>query len=250
MTSEPPRNFVLGNLVVVLAALGLSQVVVWWFASDRGWGSLTLVGGVIAAYSLDRFLDAPSTRRRRILARFGPPLAIGAALVLTGLWLVPAHLPLAAVLALLAGPYVPLKRVLPKSVLTASGWTLAVVWLPGTPIPSLRAGLPVAACIFLIVGANAILCDALDVDEDRQRGIRGLGPWLGAARASRIASVLAISGAVLSFTLGPWPLAAAAAPLALAGLSLTPPHQREWRRTLFDLALVIPGVVAAFLPPR
>jgi 4-hydroxybenzoate polyprenyltransferase len=154
------------------------------------------------------------------------------------------------VLALIAGAYVPLKRFLPKSVLTATGWTLAVVWLPGTPAPLLRAGLPVAVCLFLIVGANAILCDALDVDEDRRRGIRGLGPWLGAVRASRIASVLALTGAVLSFTLGPWPLAAAAAPLALAGLSPIPPHQREWRRTFFDLALVLPGLVAAFLPTR
>ncbi len=243
-------DLLFGNLVVILVALGLSQVVLWWFASDRGWGSLTLIGGVIAAYSLDRLLDAPEEQRRRVFGRFVPPLVVGSGAVVAGLVIVPAHWFIVAGLALIAGAYVPLKRVLPKGALTASGWAVAIVWLPCAVTPTLAAGVPIAICVFVIVIANAMLCDALDVDIDRQHGVRGLGPWLGARTVSRIAAVLAIAGGFLAFALGPWPLAAAAIPLAIFGCLPPVRGGPNLQRTALDLVLVLPGIVAAFLPHR
>ncbi len=236
-----------GNLVVALAALGLAETAVWWFGSGRGPGYLTLLGGVIAAYSLDRLLDAPASERRRVAVRFAPPLLAGAALVCIGLWRVPAHLPLVALLGVMGGAYVPLKRYVPKGVLTAGAWSLAVTWLPSAAMPSVAAGWPVALCVFLVVGANAILCDALDVEADRRNGVRGLGPWLGARGASAVAAAAAAVGGVLAVLLGPWPLVVAAVPLLCIGLIRPGELMRGRRRPLIDLMLVLPGVLALCL---
>jgi 4-hydroxybenzoate polyprenyltransferase len=240
-------GFVLGNLVVVLAVLGLSEAAVWWLGGGRGWGSLTLVGGVMAAYSLDRVLDAPQTERKRVTLRFLPPLLVGSGMVAVGLWKVPSHLWLVALLALFGGAYVPLKKFVPKGVLTAGAWAMGVVWLPGARTPTFAEGWSVALCTLLIVGANAVLCDTLDVDADRRNGVRGLGPWLGEAKASAVATAMAVAGGVTAFTTGAWPLAAAALPLAIAGVVRGWPKARETRRTALDLVLVLPGVVCLCL---
>ena len=243
-------HFVLGNLAVVLAALGLSEAVVWWFGGGRGWGSLTLIGGVAAAYSLDRLLDAPAAERRRVMLRFLPPLAVGAGMVAFGLWRVPSQWMLILVLAVCGGAYVPLKRFIPKGMLTAGSWAAAVVWLPCAQPPTIQAGLPVALCVLLIVAANAALCDALDVEIDREKGVRGLAPLLGARRASWLAAVAAGMGGAMAITIGPWPLAVAAAPLMVTGILPASGFFSGWRRTLLDLMLALPGAVALWLAPR
>lgn len=243
-------QILLGNIVVVLAALGLSEAVVWWFGGGRGWGSLTLIGGVVAAYSLDRLLDATAEERRWVALRFVPPLAVGAGMVATGLWRVPSQWMLIAVLAVCAGAYVPLKRFIPKGVLTAGCWAAAVVWLPCAQPPGVGDGLPVALCVLLIVGANAILCDALDVEIDRAKGVRGLAPLLGAKRVSWIAAGAAGAGAAMAITIGPWPLAVAAVPLMITGIVPASGFFSGWRRTFLDLMLALPGAVTVWLPPR
>ena len=243
-------SYAIGNLVVVLAALSLAETTVWWFGGGRGWGLVTLLGGVIAAYSLDRLVDATAGERRRVLVRFGPALLVGCAMVTAGLIKVPGHLLLVVLLAVMGGAYVPLKRVVPKGVLTAGAWAIAVVWLPGAQPPTLAAGWPVAVCVFLIVSANAILCDALDVEIDRAKGVRGLAPWLGARRASLVAAILACGGGVLAVLHGPWPVAVAAGVLAIAGVVRDVPRGVELRRTALDLVLVLPGMVVVCLAPR
>lgn len=60
--------------------------------------------------------------------------------------------------------------------ITASGWALAIEWLSCARVLTVPEGLTLAGCVFLIVGANAMRCDALDVDDDRVKGIRGIGP--------------------------------------------------------------------------
>jgi 4-hydroxybenzoate polyprenyltransferase len=243
-------SYAIGNLVVVLAALSLSETTVWWFGGGHGWGLLTLIGGVIAAYSLDRLIDAAGSERRRVLLRFGPALLVGCALVASGLIKVPGHLLLVMLLAVMGGAYVPLKRVVPKGVLTAGAWAIAVVWLPGAQAPTIASGWPVAVCVFLIVSANAILCDALDVEIDRAKGVRGLAPWLGARRASLVAAMLACGGGVLAVLHGPWPLAVAAGALGVAGVVRDVPRGVDLRRTALDLVLVLPGMVVLWLGPR
>lgn len=243
-------SFVLGNLVVVLAALSLSETTVWWFGSGRGWGSLTLVGGVIAVYSLDRMRDAEAVSRRKMIGRFGPAFVAGCAMVVVGLVTVPTHVPLVALLAIIGGAYVPLKRTVPKGVLTAGAWAIALVWLPSAQTPTVAAGWPVAVCLFLIVIANAILCDALDVEIDRAKGVRGLAPWLGARRASAVAAVLACGGGVLAVVHGPWPLAVAASSLILAGAVPDVPRGVELRKMALDLVLVMPGVILLVMAAR
>ncbi len=240
-------SLLIGILVPVLAVLGLSQVTVWWFDAARGWGSAVLVAGVGAAYSLDRILDAEAHERRAALRALGPILVACAAAVAVALWRDQEHRQIVALLALLAGCYVPLKRVIPKSLITGTAWAIAVVFLPCIDMPSLTAGMPLVWCMLLITAANALLCDALDVDRDRAAGVRGLAPWLGAKWASLIAALLATLGGVLSVALGPWPLVAAAAPLAMAGV-LPPSSPR--RRIALDLLLVLPGVLTLCLPSR
>lgn len=243
-------SYAIGNLVVLLAALSLAETAVWWFGGGRGWGLVTLLGGVIAAYSLYRLVDATAGERRRVLVRFGPALLVGCAMVTAGLIKVPGHLLLVVLLAVMGGAYVPLKRVVPKGVLTAGAWAIAVVWLPRAQPPTLAAGWPVAVCVFLIVSANAILCDALDVEIDRAKGVRGLAPWLGARRASLVAAMLACGGGMLAVVHGPWPLAVAAGGLMLAGLVRHLPRNTDLRRTSLDLLLVLPGMVVLCLTPR
>ena len=95
----------------------------------------------------------------------------------------------------------------------------------------------------MIVIANAILCDALDVEIDRAKGVRGLAPWLGARRASVVAAILACGGGVLAVVNGPWPLAVAAGGLVLAGAVPDEPRGVELRKMALDLVIVLPGVV-------
>jgi len=247
-----PRTlaFVIGNVVVVLAALGLSQTTVWWFGGGRGWGTMTLLGGVIAVYALDRVRDAAMADRSTMVARFGGPFVLGCVMVVAGLALVPKHVPIVLALAIVGGAYVPLKRLVPKGVLTAGAWATALVWLPGATTLSVSAGMPVAASLFLIVIANAVLCDALDVESDRAKGVRGLAPWLGARRASLAAAVLAFGGGVLAVLHGPWPLAVAAGGLMVACAVPDVPRGVEWRKIALDLVMVLPGAVVVALGAR
>jgi hypothetical protein len=241
-------NLALGNLLVILAAIGLAEPSVWWFRGSRSWGYLILLGGVTAAYALDRLLDAPTPHRSQVARRFIPPLILGAGIAAYSLAQSPSLFPLVALLALMAGLYVPLKRYIPKGVLTAGAWAMAVTWLPPSTTPDALAGLPFAAAVLLVVGANALLCDAQDVEADRANGIRGLAPLLGEARASRIAAILALLGSSIAMAAGPWPLAAAGFPLSLAGLFPPAPMNKGRRRTLLDLALVLPGIITFALP--
>jgi hypothetical protein len=241
-------SLALDNFLPVLAALGLSQVAVWWFGCARGWGSLTLLCGAFAAYALDRLIDAPSARRRPAFLRILPGLVVSGGLMVTALAHDRRHLALAALLSLVAGAYVPLKRVLPKNLLAAGGWAAAVVWLPCATPPTLRMGAPLALCVWLVVMANTLLCDALDVIPDRAQGVRGLGPWLGGPWASWLGAAFALSGGALSCILGPWPLALAAGPLVLAGLTPALSPAATPRRAWLDLAVALPGLVVALMP--
>lgn len=233
--------FTLGNLIVVLAALSLSQVTVWRLDAHRGPGTLILIGGVIAAYTLDRFIDADAGSRKSLRARTAFAFLIAAALIVTGLLRAPNHLPLAAALALIAGAYVPLKRLAPKGVINAAAWAAAVVWLPCDSAPSFAQVWPLALCMFLLVAANAILCDTLDIETDRSNGVRGLAPWLGERRAARVAAALAIVTATASIALGLWPLVTAAIPLACLGLLPIRLPERNLQRIATDLLMIIPG---------
>lgn len=158
-----------------------------------------------------------------------------------------AHLPLWLPVAVLAGFglfYIPLKRFIPKNLLTAAAWTLTLVVLPFDALPVGEAAQWGAAAVFLTIYAAATLCDVPDVAEDARAGVRGLTTLLGGVTAARVAGGIALVAAVLAVLAGVWgaavpALACAALGFGAAGWLERSPVGQFW----VDALLVVPGLL-------
>ena len=212
-------------------------------------GLLLVALGTMTAYGLDRLVD----QRDRDPAVFRRVLLV--CVVLTGLatgliacaswW----RIQVCAILALLAGAYVPLKRIIPKNVLTTTAWTVAVANLPfdGQPHADITFGLAVAT-VATIIAANTLISDLPDVDVDRRTGVIGIAPHFGPRVAATVALCFGLLGGCLALWAGRWGLSLTAFALSVLALILTRTAPRSVHRTLADgLVIALAGPITILL---
>lgn len=211
-----------------------------------GLGLLLVACGTMAAYGLDRWIDRRDhdpARLRRALAVVVILASVGTGVLASTAWW---RFQVCAALGLIAGAYVPLKRIIPKNALTTVAWTTAIATLPfaGLPPLDMAYGASVLA-VALIMAANTTLCDIPDVAADRQAGVRGITPRFG-PRAGAFAVVTCGSlGALVGGSVGRWGLAVTALSLAVLAVLLARNPTRGLFRLLADAAVtVIPGPLA------
>jgi hypothetical protein len=244
MTSELIRSLVMTMAWPAAAVVSLSVAVGGRDVS--GWGLVLAASGSAAAYGLDRLIDRrrldPADLRRALMICVVIASLVTALLACTAWW----RFQVCLLLSLVAGAYVPLKKVVPKNVLTTVAWTAAVALLPFHDLPvfdlTFRFSLLAVA---LIMASDTILCDLPDVAADRKSGVLGIAPQLG-VRAGAIAAVLfGVSGTFVAGSVGRYGLAITAASLALLAVLLAR-HPSHYRYRLWADALVtfIPGPVA------
>ncbi len=209
-------------------------------------GLLLVACGTMVAYGLDRWIDRRDhdpARFRRILAACVVLAALGAGLLACTAWW---RFAVCVVLGCIAGAYVPLKRYIPKNVLTTVAWTAATATLPfdGQPVldPAFRASV---LSVALIMAANTVLCDIPDFAADRQAGVRGITPHFGPKAGALAAVTFGCLGAWVAGTAGRWGLAITALGLAVLALLLVRNPARGLYRLMADgWVTVIPGPIA------
>lgn len=247
-SSDQARAILWTLLLAVLwpgaAAVSLSVAVGGGGVSGTG---LVLVAcGTMAAYGLDRWIDGryrddEQLRRVLFVVVVIASLATGV-LACTAWW----RLQVCAGLGVIAAAYVPLKRVIPKNVLTTTAWTAATATLPfdGRPNIDPAYGASVLA-VALIMAANTVLCDLPDFAADRQAGVRGITPRFGPRVGGLAALVCGVLGAVVAASVGRWGLAVTALGLAVLAIRLARQPSRVLFRLLADgLVTVVPGPLA------
>ena len=151
-----------------------------------------------------------------------------------------------AVLTLFAVAYVPLKRYIPKNVMTTLAWTTAVVTLPFDGRPTLDAafGASVLAVAF-IMAANTLLSDLPDVAADRQAGVCGIVPRFGTHAGARAAGAIGCLGVLAALYANQWSLTITASVLAVLAILPAGPSGQPRSRMLADLAVtILPGPLA------
>ncbi|HMO03744.1 MAG TPA: UbiA family prenyltransferase [Kiritimatiellia bacterium] len=206
-------------------------------------GLLLLASGTMAAYGLDRLVDRwrlePADLRRALVMAVAATAAATAVLAGTSWW----RFQVCVALSLIAAAYVPLKRHIPKNLLTTFAWTAATATLPLAVRPELDARYALSiASVACIMAANTILCDIPDVAQDRQCGVRGLTPRFG-ARAGAVAAIMfGLLGMVASVRSGHPGLAVTSASLAMLGVLQARARGRGLHRYLADgLVTALPG---------
>ncbi len=211
-------------------------------------GLLLVACGTMAAYGLDRLIDKqstdpPSLRSALILGVLIASMATGI-LGCTAWW----RFKVCGLLALVAGAYVPLKRIIPKNILTTVAWTTATATLPFSVLPPIdTAFVASVVTVAMIMLANTILCDIPDVEADRRDGVRGVTPWLGPRAGAITAVVCGLLGAIVASWFGRWGLAVTALGLAVLAILLARNSDQRFYRSLADgLVTLIPGPVAFF----
>ncbi len=200
------------------------------------------MAGICAAYAWDGLLDAPPGGyrwgwRHAHFALSG--VALLAAILFHRQLLLSVLL-----LGALGFLYIPLKRLIPKNLLTAAAWTLAAVALPFDALRFNGAIAGGVGAIFLLIYAAAVLCDVPDVAEDRAAGVCGLAPQFGETTAAKIAALMALASVLLSVAVGAWALAVPALILAALGFfSVGWLARASVSRFAVDALLVLPGVL-------
>lgn len=244
-TSQAPDRIVHALLLTMAwpaaAAVSLSVAI----AGDQvtTGGLLLVAAGTMAAYGLDRLVDRwtrdPVTIRRALVTTVVLAATATAALACTSGW----RFQVCVVLSLIAAAYVPLKRHIPKNLLTTFAWTAATATLPLAVRPELDARYALSiASVACIMAANTILCDIPDVAADRQCGVRGLTPRFGARAGAVAAIVFGLLGVAASVQSGHPGLAVTSASLAALGVLPARSGGRGVHRYLADgLVTVLPG---------
>ncbi len=211
-------------------------------------GLTVLLAGIGAAYSFDRWGDAPSASLRRflIIATF-----LFSLLVLWGVEQDPGRrLPIVAFLGVATLFYPLLKRLpLLKTVVVSTVWVAACALLPlENAHQHLHLwewiGWGITPPLLLFLGAGCLLCDLKDQEEDRRRQVGALAVLWGEKWNGRIAALLAFSAAALAASNTLVPLALAA--LLLGGVALwNPPllRRRVAGSMLVDTILMLPGIL-------
>jgi len=208
-------------------------------------GLLLAASGTAAAYGLDRLIDRrgydPEPLRQLLVVCVLVASAGAGILACTAIW----RFKVCLILGLIAAAYVPLKRYIPKNILTTFAWTAAVANLPFAEPPPWNATFYSAVmAVACIMAANTILCDIPDVDADRKAGVRGVTPWLGTRAGAFAAVTFALLGFISAGWVGRWGLAVTAATLAALALLLAKqPEQGRYRLAADAVVTLLPGPI-------
>jgi hypothetical protein len=212
-------------------------------------GVAACILGILAAYRLDAVLD----RRVGLFAEeVRPDLLIIAIAGAALLGIAAAQPRLLLPLMILGGLgvfYIPLKRFIPKNLLTASAWAICVVTL-SLQIDS-WSWLPVATtlAIFFLVLSNASLCDLPDIAIDRENRVLGVVALLGPGGGGRVAALIALISLMLAITIRSAAFALPAAIFIAVGLLFSQRVAADRsRRWLLDAVLILPGPISLVAP--
>lgn len=227
----------------VSLAFAVSQFDVTWL------GMSILVSGTMAGYGLDRLIDRrqidlPETRRVLLICVAAATLAtVGLALI------EPWRIQICALLGVMAGGYVPLKRIIPKNLLTAPAWTIAVCVLPPATLPEFDSRFFWSILtVALIMLTNTVLCDLPNIEEDRRAGVRSFTvrfDYKAGAIFARFMALFAVFAGIRQGNLGLILTAMGLIPVAI--LMQINPHRRGARQMADLVVTIIPGPVTLLL---
>ncbi len=235
------RSIVLAMGWPALAVVSLAMAV------GRGdpdpFGVMLLALSTAAAYGLDRWVDHRKGEaelfRRMLLIAVIFCVVLGGAIAVTSWW----RFSICAVLGAISAAYVPLKRFIPKNILTSISWTVGACTLPFSTPPNLHhAYWGAVTCVFMIMVANTVLCDIPDVEEDRKAGVRGITPRFGAKAGALLVAVSSGIGVITGIFTSHYPLAFTSAMLAPLGFRLARDPKNGTLRKAGDLIVTfLPG---------
>jgi 4-hydroxybenzoate polyprenyltransferase len=241
--------FLVHCLLPVAAGWSLAQVVAGASGAEpTGAGLAALLGGIAAAYALDRMVDGDG-RARWVSLALGLVAAGGAGVALVALALGSTSLGAwvsAGALGLLSASYPLIKR-LPtaKTLVVAAAWTWACSTLPFLGSTEGRGAVATSGVVFLAVAAGCILCDIKDRDRDAEGGVPSLAARFGVRTACGVAGAIALLAAALAQAQhGP---GLATGSVLLAGASRFPALlvKRPLGAMVVDGILVLPGILFA-----
>lgn len=208
-------------------------------------GLMLLCCGVMCTYGLDRLIDrrgVDSIATRQAL-KLAVILSSIVALILacTALW----RFLVCCVLGVLAGGYVPLKRVVPKNLVAVPAWTIGCCALPLASAPEINGHLIASSlALAFIVFANMVLCDIPNIEEDRRAKVRAIAVRFGARAGAMFAGSIALIGAIIALAFHHIGLAVAAVwliPLAVI-LGRDPMNHRA-RLAVDEAVIFLPGPI-------
>ena len=253
MVTPPARSALLLLHIWWPLVTGASLLLVVHRATGRPWdpaGAALLLAGIVAAYSLDRVVDAPATltpRMRRVLAATGATAALTGAALLA--WLPLPTTVLVPLLSALAIGYPAVKR-LPwgKAVVVPLVWTWSAIALPfgdGSWFGWHWIVEPIAAPLFLLFAAGCLLCDLKDATRDRAAGVASVPATFGTAATAWLAVGLALGAGLAAYAEGRTGLACGAVAIgaitrvpALLATDIVGP-------LVVDVILTLPGLLIA-----
>lgn len=233
--------------------LGWSLTLVVHRATGRPWhpaGGAMLLLGILAAYSLDRVVDAPPSltppMRRTLVAAVAATALAGLALLP---WLPLRTALLVPVLGALAVGYPAVKRFpFSKALLVPLIWTWSAIALPfddGSWLGWHWILEPIAGPLFLLIAAGCLLCDLKDTARDRAAGVPTVPVAVGPAAAGWIAMGLALAAAAVAYAEGRPGVAWGA--IALSGATRVPALLATdiVGPLVVDVILTMPGLLIA-----
>ncbi|HUU34783.1 MAG TPA: hypothetical protein VMW48_12010 [Vicinamibacterales bacterium] len=233
--------------------MGWSLTLVVERATGRTWhpaGGAMLLVGIVAAYSLDRVLDAPPSltppMRRTLIVTVAATTLAGVCLLP---WLPLRTALLVPVLGALAVGYPAVKRLpFSKALLVPLIWTWSTIALPfddGSWLGWHWMREPIAAPLFLLIAAGCLLCDLKDSARDRAAGVPSVPAAVGSAAAAWIAMALALTASAVAYVEGRPGVAWGA--LAMGGATRVPALLATdiVGPLLVDVILTLPGLLIA-----
>jgi 4-hydroxybenzoate polyprenyltransferase len=243
---EIPHQVIRSALATLWPALAAVSLAVAVGREDvTALGLVLLACGTTAGYVLDRLIDErgidPPSTRRRLKLLFVVTSAIALLIAFTAEW----RFFVCCVLGVLAGGYVPLKRWIPKNMLTVPAWTIACCALPFATSPAGDGKYAASAmAVAFIMLANTVLCDVPTVAADRRAGVRSFTTRFGAKAGAAFAGFAACLGVAGGAAYHHWGLAATAAALVPLAFLLGRDPANAWARRWVDNAVVLlPGPV-------
>jgi len=203
-------------------------------------GVVLFASGVIAAYSLDHWMDYPARRSVLLPAIAGLATLAGLA---AAVWLPGWKIALALALGVVSLAYRKWKKwPLVKTLLVGGAWTIASMAFPIDWNVHELLSIPFNIALFATFASNALLCDLKDSVADTRAGVRSAVVLWGQPVTTALAAMLALIGALAA-------LVAQRPGLACAGLALgvLAAFPRWVARpilgpALVDCALVLPAI--------